>query len=125
MWGTYTDDVENARKLPRGSIMRFINDLPRQFAAVGGDAGKLMLSAKLVDSLKTPDEFRKMMIERGAEDEKSKSFRQVSFADYLSRQKPRSDGDAVGVVVAMGEISDGEAPQGAIGGLSTSALIKK
>jgi protease-4 len=34
-------------------------------------------------------------------------------------------GDAVGVVIASGEIGDGIAPPGAIGGLSTSRLIRQ
>ncbi len=49
----------------------------------------------------------------------------MSFDDYLRRLKPQRDGDAVAVVVAEGEIGDGEAPPGRIGGLSTAALIRK
>jgi protease-4 len=39
--------------------------------------------------------------------------------------KPKRDGEALAVVVAEGEIGDGEAPPGRIGGLSTAALIRK
>ena len=74
------------------------------------------MSEKLVDGLKTRDELRRLMIERGAQDERSKSFRQVSFDDYLRRVSQPSGGDAVGVVVAQGEIVDGDAPPGTIGG---------
>ena len=125
MWSTYTDGVEKARKLPAGSLMRAIDALPQLLTDAGGDVGKLALSTKLVDGLKTRDEFRQMMIERGAKDEQSKSFRQITFEDYLARQFPKFDGDAVGVVIAAGEISDGEAPPGSIGGRSTAALIRK
>ncbi|MCU0966633.1 MAG: signal peptide peptidase SppA [Burkholderiaceae bacterium] len=125
LWGSYTDAVEHARKLPPGSVMRGIDELPQRMAAAGGDLARLALDAKLVDALKTRDELRQMMIERGARDDDLKSFRQVSFDDYLRRLKPRRDGDAVAVVVAEGEIGDGEAPPGRIGGLSTAALIRK
>ncbi len=125
LWTTYTDGVEAARKLPAGSIAKGIEALPQTFAAVGGDAGKLALSMKLVDGLKTRDELRALMIERGAKDEESKSFRQVSFGNYLARQKARLTGDAVAVVVAEGEITDGVAPAGGVGGRSTSELIRK
>ncbi|MES2072545.1 MAG: signal peptide peptidase SppA [Pseudomonadota bacterium] len=125
MWATYTDGVEKARKLPAGSIMRGINDLPAQLAAVGGDVAKLALAAKLVDGLKTRDELRQLMITRGTRDEQTKSFRQVSFDDYQSRIKPKLLGDAVGVVIAEGDISDGNAPPGSIGGLSTANLVRK
>jgi len=66
-----------------------------------------------------------MLIAQGAEDKKSKSFRQVSFDEYLSRLKPETKGNAIGVVIAEGAISDGNVPVGAVGGLSTANLIRK
>jgi protease-4 len=124
LWTSYTDNVEKARKLPQGQIMKTINDLPAQVAAVNGDLAKVSMSAKLVDGLKTRDEIRKMMIERGARDIEGKSFRQIGFDDYLARVHPKLTGDAIGVIVAQGEISDGTAGPGAIGGDSTSKLIR-
>ncbi|ELX09671.1 protease 4 [Janthinobacterium sp. HH01] len=124
LWASYTGDIEKARKLPEGQVMKTINDLPAQVAAVNGDLAKLTLSAKLVDGLKTKDEVREMMIKRGALDTEGKSFRQISFDDYLARVHTRLTGDAVGVIVAQGEISDGSTGPGAIGGDSTSKLIR-
>ena len=125
LWSGYTGDVEKNRKLPAGAIMGMINNLPKLMDDAKGDLGKLALNAKLVDGLKTRDEVRAMMIKRGAYDDDKKSFRQVSFNDYLARHKPRMLGDGIGVIVASGEISDGTASPGAIGGLSTSNLIRK
>jgi protease-4 len=125
LWSTYTGDVERSRKLAEGSLARGIDELPQRLAAAGGDLARLALQAKLVDGLKTRDELRQMLIERGVRDEASKSFRQISFDEYLSRLTPRRGGDAVAVVVAEGEIGDGEAPPGRIGGLSTAALVRK
>jgi len=125
LWTSYTDAVERSRNLAPGSLMRGIDELPQRLASAGGDAAKLALDTRLVDALKTRDELRQMMIERGERDDKLKSFRQVSFDEYLRRLKPKRDGDAVAVVVAEGEIGDGEAPPGRIGGLSTAALIRK
>ncbi|MBT9524211.1 MAG: signal peptide peptidase SppA [Rhizobacter sp.] len=125
LWATYTDGVEKARKLPAGSVMAMIDELPQRLTAAGGDPAKVALSSKLVDALKTKDELRQMMIERGAKDPEGKTFRQVSFDNYLARQKPEYIGDAVGVVVAEGEIIDGGAPAGTVGGSSTAELIRK
>ena len=125
LWQTYLDAVEKARKLAPGSIARGIDEAPQRLAAAGGDAAKLALAEKLVDGLKTRDELRALMIERGAKDADENTFRQVSFDDYLAHVKPRLSGDAVGVVVAEGEIVDGEAPAGTVGGLSTANLIRK
>jgi len=85
----------------------------------------MALDLKLVDALKTRDEMRAQLIERGAADTRIKSFRQVSFEGYLARLSPKLIGDAVGVVVAQGEIVDGEAPAGTVGGLSTANLIRQ
>ncbi|TFW24305.1 signal peptide peptidase SppA [Duganella callida] len=124
LWTSYTDNVEKARKLPQGQIMKVINDLPAEVTAVNGDLAKLSQSAKLVDGLKTKDEIRQMMIKRGTLDQDGKSFRQVGFDEYLARVPRKLTGDAVGVIVAQGEISDGSAGPGAIGGDSTSKLIR-
>ncbi|PHV51751.1 signal peptide peptidase SppA [Janthinobacterium sp. BJB301] len=125
LWTTYTTDVEKARKLPAGAIMQSIDALPALMTAAGGDLGKLSLDAKLVDGLKTRDELRQFMMARGAKNTEGTNFRQVNYADYLARLRPVHIGDAVGVVIASGEIGDGIAAPGSIGGLSTSRLIRQ
>ena len=125
LWAGYTADVEKNRKLPAGTVMKIIDNLPKLMEDAQGDIGKLALSNKLVDGLKTRDEIRAMMIKRGASDEENKTFRQVSFHDYLSRQTPKMFGDGIGVIVAEGQITDGTASPGAIGGLSTANMIRK
>ncbi len=132
MWASWLGSVEKARKLPAGTVMNLINGLPDNLAAAGGNLAQLVLKEKLVDQLKTRDEMRAFLIEKGAKDEDAASaaqpettFRQVNFNDYLARIKPRTTGDAVGVIVAEGEIGDGQAPGGSIGGESTSALIRQ
>lgn len=127
LWTTYTDDVENARKLEAGRIMHMINDLPNQIKVVKGDLARLALNNKFVDGLKTRDEVRELMLQRGVKDEQTKSFRQINYDDYLARQMPlvHYGSDAVGVIIAEGDISDGVAPAGSIGGISTSNLIRK
>jgi protease-4 len=125
LWSTYTSDVEKARKFPAGTIDKTIEEVIARLKAAGGDAAKMALDSKLVTGLKTRDEIRAMMIERGAKDDDKKSFRQISMSAYLSTVKPQLLGDAVGVVVAEGEISDGIEPPGKIGGRSTAELIRK
>jgi protease-4 len=125
LWDTYTAQVEKNRKLPAGAVMAMINELPKRLEAVGGDTAKVAQAAKLVDGLKTRDELRAMMIKRGAPDLEGNSFRQVGFDEYLGRHIPKVFGDAVGVIVASGDITDGMAGPGSIGGRSTSNLIRK
>lgn len=125
LWSEWTGVVERARKLPEGSIAKEIEEAPQRVAEVNGDFAKLALEAKLVDGLKTRDEVRELMVQRGAEDEENKTFRQIDFESYLARLTPQRAGDAVGVVVAQGEISDGMEGPGKIGGRSTAELIRK
>ncbi len=125
LWASYTTGVEKARKQPAGSVAQAIESLPASLQASGGDIARWALERQWVDALKTRDELRAALIARGALDPDSKSFRQVSLADYRARLKPARDGDAVGVVVAQGTISDGVAGAGSIGGLSTAELIRK
>ena len=124
LWSQYLSAVETARRLPAGSIAKLIDELPQRFAAVGGDSAKLALEEKLVDGLKTRDELRALMIEKGAADPGHKSFRQIGLSQYLSTL-PEKQGSAVGVVVAAGEMLDGDQPQGLVGGRSTAELIRR
>lgn len=125
LWDQYVEAVEKARRLPSGHLRALIEGLPDSLVAAGGDPARLALDQKLVDGLMTPDALRTMLIDRGSRDEKSKSFRRVDLHAYLRHVKPQRTGDAVGVVVAEGEIVDGDAPSGRIGGRTTAELLRK
>lgn len=125
LWASYTAEVEKFRKLPAGAINQGIDKLPETLAAANGNAAQVALDAKLVDGIKTRDEVRDMLMKQGVRDPAIKSFRQVSFGDYLARNPQKMFGNAVGVIVAEGSISDGTAGPGAIGGLSTANLIRR
>ncbi|MBT9491237.1 MAG: signal peptide peptidase SppA [Paucibacter sp.] len=126
LWTRYTDAVETARKLPKGSIAAGIEKLPETLAALGGDAAKMALQAKLIDGIKTRDEVRELLLARGSKDDKGKSFRRINLAEYQAYLKPTIEqGPAVGVVVAEGEIVDGVARPGRVGGDSTAQLIRQ
>jgi protease IV len=125
LWKTYTDGIEKARKLPAGSVNTGIDGVVKALNDAKGDAAKVALDAKLVTAIKTRDEFRALMSERGAEDKDINSFRQVNIHNYLATQMPKMFGDSVGVIVAEGDIVDGRAPPGTVGGLSTADLVRK
>ncbi|MBV8034216.1 signal peptide peptidase SppA [Roseateles sp.] len=129
LWSGFTGTIETARKLEAGAIGRSIDQIPQLLAAVKGDAAQLAVQAKLVDGLKTRDQMRELLIAKGARDEDSKSFRQVSLAQYMAYVKdagaPNKLQPGVGIVVAEGEIVDGDAGPGRIGGDSTARLIRK
>jgi protease-4 len=124
LWTGYTAEVEKARKLPAGAIAKGIDELPQRMAAANGNAAKVALDWKLIDGVKTRDEVRDLFTKRGVYDDRIKSFRQVSFADYAGRHPDKAFGDAVAVVVAAGDITEGTGGPGMVGGISTANLIR-
>ncbi|MCS0628412.1 signal peptide peptidase SppA [Telluria mixta] len=124
LWTAYTAEVEKARKLPAGAIAKGIDELPQRLQAANGNAAKVALDWKLIDGVKTRDEVRAEFIKRGAYDDRIKSFRQVSFGDYVARHPDKPFGDAVAVVVAAGDITEGTGGPGMVGGISTANLIR-
>jgi protease-4 len=130
LWQRYLQQVGKARGIAPEAITAAINDLPARLAANGGDLAQWAVKEKWVDGLKTAYEMEEFLVEQGvAFDDESGTFRQIGITDYLghvsSRRMAKPDqGDTVAVVVAQGEIVDGEQPQGMVGGESTSALIR-
>lgn len=125
MWELYRRGVEKARQLPDGALQQAIDSLPGSLLAAGGDGAQWALKQKWVDALKTQDEMRLAMIEAGAADDRKKTtFRQVAMGEYLKLARPKPAETPVAIVVAEGEIGDGQAPSGRVGGESTSALIR-
>jgi protease-4 len=130
IWRAYLASVSKARKTTPEALTAVIEGMPELLKASGGDTAKIALEAKLVDKLAARDEVRKRMIALAGEDEKSKSFKQVSMSDYLEalgsdRPGAKGKGDKVAVVVAKGSIVDGTAGPGRIGGDSTAALVRQ
>jgi protease-4 len=126
LWDLLTTEVEQARGLPQGKIMQLINALPEPLIAAGGDMAKMALDQGLVTGLKDIQQVREDFIKVGEEDAEHNTFRQIGFDDYLaSLSKPDTSGEGVGIIVAEGEIIDGEAPRQTIGGESTAALVRQ
>ena len=127
LWSTWLADVERARKLKPGTVMAALNDLPQRLQGTGGDIASLALKEKMIDGLMRRDEFRALMIERGAprSEQDASTFRQISMYPYLRYVSRPTVGDAVGVVVAQGEIVDGDARKGTIGARAAAELIQR
>ncbi len=129
IWQRYLAQVGKARNIDPEQITLAINELPARLAAVKGDLAQWAVNEKWVDGLKTSYEMEKFLIANGvAEDSDNNTFQQIDFMEYLghvqSRKISSANQDIVAVVVAQGEITDGEQPPGTVGGESTSALIR-
>jgi len=130
VWQRLLADIAKVRKTTPEALAAGIDTLPEGVAAAGGDLAKYALQQKLVDGLKTQEEVENLLIERGVADEDSETgFRAVGLAGYLAqidgKKNPLDSRPQVAVVVAEGEITDGDQPAGRVGGLSTSALLRE
>lgn len=126
LWQRYLTEVGGARDLAPARLQSLIDGFPQRLQAAGGDTGRMMLDAGLITELKTVDELRELMIARGVREENT--FRQVSMGDYLGvleRERRPMASTPVAVIVAQGTIVDGDQPAGVVGGVSTSALLRR
>ncbi len=127
LWTDYQAEITRDRKLPGDGVKNYIDGLPDSLKAVGGDDAKLALDAKLVDRIAEPDQMQAAVAK--VVGRSGQGFRSVEYRQYLDAvdgdQHGTFGGDKVGVVVAEGDIMDGDQPPGAIGGDSTSELIRE
>ena len=125
LWALYTSGVEKARNLPADSINQNMGKLPDALIKVKGNAAQLALDWKWLDGLQTFESLRETLMKDVGKDEDIQSFRQVGWRDYLVSEVKKVKGEHIAIVVAEGEIGDGRAPAGKIGGISTSERIRK
>ncbi|HYX73745.1 MAG TPA: signal peptide peptidase SppA [Steroidobacteraceae bacterium] len=130
LWSSYQGAVTSARKLQPEALAQYVGTLSKSVPAAGGDAARVALQAGLVSALKTRLEFEQRLVALVGKDDNNGSFKSVSLDDYVryahAQRKLKADGKPrVGVIVAEGEILDGEQPPGTIGGESMARLIRQ
>ncbi len=128
LWTRFVGEIAAQRNLKPEDLIAGIDDAVALVEGVGGNLGQLALDQGLVDALKTRDQLRAELIEKGAKDEENQTFRQVDLDTYLAHidltSPPKPGQPQVAIVVAQGEIVDGEQPPGTVGGDSTAKLLR-
>ena len=130
LWSSYQAAVTRARKLQPDALAQYVGTLSKSIPAAGGDAARVALQTGLVSAVKTRLEFEQRVVALVGKDDNNDSFKAVSLDDYTryahAQRKLKADGKPrIGVIVAEGEILDGEQPPGTIGGESTARLIRQ
>lgn len=130
LWTSYQADVSGARKLAPTALSDYVANFARTVPAAGGNAAQVALQAKLVTAVLSKPAVERRLIELVGEDDTTGSFRSVRVAEYLRYARTQKKLHAAGkpriaVIVAEGEILDGEQPPGTIGGDSTAHLIRE
>jgi len=132
MWRAYQADVVAARKLPDGALDDYANNFTTYLQAAEGSTARVALDRKLVDGLKSRQEFRDYMMELVGEggDDSAEDYSGIDYRAYLLAERRTQapelmHQDHVGIIVASGQIVDGEAPPGEVGGDTLAALVRQ
>ena len=126
IWNEFVGEVAALRGIEPATLHDDIASLDRQIVAYNGDLAKLALERKLVDKLATRADVRELLKAKGEPSADGETFRQVNWSDYLGMQVSLPDArPQVGVVVAQGNIVQGEQTQGTVGAVSTAQLIRR
>lgn len=124
LWLDYQSDVAAARKLSGDSIKQYSDAMDQGLTATHGDGARLALNAHLVDKIADFDQMEEAV--EKVVGTANHSFRSVDFRDYDASLSDSSfGGSRVGVIVAEGDIQNGDQPPGTIGGDSLSELIRQ
>ena len=131
LWDAYKADVGTARKLDPGLIQAYADEAAEGVRATGGDLAQYALARGLVDGLKTRHEFEEIVAAvAGKDEDDERGYSAIGWEGYLPYVRSEQGmgehgGKAVGIVVASGEILDGEHSPGIVGGDSLAKLLRK
>ncbi len=130
LWDSYKADVAAARNLEPALIQAYSDEAVAGVQATGGDLAQYALARGLVDGLKTREDFEKIVAGVAGQDEDTGGYKAVDWQRYLSLVRSDealegSEDHNVGVIVASGEILDGEQPPGSVGGDTLAAQLRE
>lgn len=128
LWSRWLDEVAARRGIEAATLAADIEAYVERIRGVEGDLARLALEQKLVDELATRDRLRDQLATVGAPGKDGHGFRQIGLDAYLAvidREHLPAQQPQVAVIVAEGEIVDGEPPPGTVGGESTAELLRR
>ena len=129
LWQYYSSQIEHLRGLPIGALDNLVDNMHLRLADANGDVAALALDQGLVDKVATRSEtfnYLKQVLPTANGD-----FASISMPAYLNNIK-LSKLDAVdktkplvALVVASGNILDGNQPEGTVGGDSIANIFEE
>jgi len=125
LWQAYLNETAKNRSITPADIMSYVDNIDTRLRDVNGDAARLAASVKLIDSIKTADQFDQFLAGKiGQEPEK---LHRVGFQDYLNmtRTKEPVGKEVIGIIRARGPILPGKQPESRTGSESLALLFQK
>ncbi|MCL4792621.1 MAG: S49 family peptidase, partial [Gammaproteobacteria bacterium] len=131
LWRAWEGDVAAARGLEPEALDAYANEFATRIEEADGHAARAAVDARLVDRLMSRPQFDEYMMELvGPGKGDDGSYSAIGFRDYLAataleRKLAEPHEHNVAIIVASGEIVDGEAPPGTVGGDSLAWQIRE
>lgn len=132
LWQGYLKAVAAARGIEPAALKAYADGFAQAVEGVRGDTAKLALDRGLVTELVDDASAERKLIELVGEEDDGEGYRAMSLGDYLTVQKaerqlhkaPKGK-DRIEVVIASGEILDGEQDPGTVGGLTAAHVLRE
>ncbi len=130
LWNFYSKVITDNRNLSADFISTFIDTMPELMDQADGSASRMALDANLVDSIKTRHETEKYLSELVGRSADDTSFKHILFKDYMTTITPSFTGEAqeqnaIGLIVAQGNIVYGDKVPGQISSKTLGKLIRQ
>ena len=131
LWSAWERDVAAARGMEVKALDDYSNEFAGHIENAGGHAAKAAVAAHLVDRLMSRPEFDDYVTGMvGPDDADDGGYSGIDFKEYLAataieRRLAEPHEHNVAIIVAAGEIVDGEAPPGTVGGDTLAYQIRE
>ena len=128
LWGTYIQGIATKRQITVEKFKEIIENQATLLKNSNGNMAQMYKDTGLVDQVKNGHFKKKYLAGLSASDDKSGGFRHINLTDYLTvleQEKPLAKMNKIAVIVAEGTILNGEQDAGAIGGVTTSVLLRE
>ncbi len=128
LWDSYLATVSSERNVSKESIVNYVNGYDSLLLEYDADPATLAVDKGLVDAQLTRVEWREKMQDIAGV--KGDSYNHISYRGYLQAVRPpipvqNPATDKIAVIVAKGNILDGEQPAGDVGGDTVARLIRQ
>lgn len=125
LWQTYLGQVAKNRDIATQTITSYVKNIDTNLRTMSGNAARLALAFKLVDAIKTSDEFTQLVAKHLGQE--AGALKKISFKDYLAAQpagyNPKEE--TIGIIRARGPIVPDNQPENMIGSQSMAKLFQQ
>lgn len=131
LWSAYVHDVAKARNLTPEQVDLPAEQMIAMLKEANGSLSQLAVNMGLVDVADTDINITKALADVVGQSKNKMSYNKILLDDYLSHRNnmpvpyEKAVEKNIAVVVAKGQILNGNQPAGTIGGVSTSKLLRK